>query len=82
MKRTSPLPRAKSESIWAATAKMPVCQRLSKDLATDVCIVGAGIAGLTWGRPCHGTRFLADGEVVNGPAIANPASVEERVAER
>ncbi len=47
MKRTSPLPKAKSQSIWAATVKMPVCRRLSQDLETDVCIVGAGIAGLT-----------------------------------
>src|SRR5690242_3461296 len=41
MKRTSPLPKAKSQSIWAATVKMPVCRRLSQDLETDVCIVGA-----------------------------------------
>ena len=49
MKRRSPLPTAKSDSIWAATAKLPVCRRLSADVTCDVCIVGAGIAGLTTG---------------------------------
>jgi glycine/D-amino acid oxidase-like deaminating enzyme/nitrite reductase/ring-hydroxylating ferredoxin subunit len=49
MKRRSPLPRAKSESVWADTAKLPVCRRLSSNVTCDVCIIGGGISGLTTG---------------------------------
>jgi glycine/D-amino acid oxidase-like deaminating enzyme/nitrite reductase/ring-hydroxylating ferredoxin subunit len=34
-------------SLWAGTADVPGRPSLAGDLATDVCIVGAGIAGLT-----------------------------------
>jgi glycine/D-amino acid oxidase-like deaminating enzyme/nitrite reductase/ring-hydroxylating ferredoxin subunit len=34
-------------SAWMATCELPRCETLSQDLETDVCIVGAGIAGLT-----------------------------------
>src|SRR4051794_5015145 len=34
-------------SVWMATASMPPEQPLASSATTDVCIVGAGIAGLT-----------------------------------
>ena len=34
-------------SVWAATAQLPTYAALTSDTAADVCIVGAGIAGLT-----------------------------------
>jgi glycine/D-amino acid oxidase-like deaminating enzyme/nitrite reductase/ring-hydroxylating ferredoxin subunit len=34
-------------SIWQEHYQMPVCLPLKEDFRTDVCIVGAGIAGLT-----------------------------------
>lgn len=34
-------------SVWAATADTPSQSPLNRDLTTNVCIVGAGIAGLT-----------------------------------
>src|ERR1700736_6517679 len=34
-------------SIWMATADAPVTVPLTEDLTADVCVVGAGIAGLT-----------------------------------
>ena len=34
-------------SIWAATTDEPKKSRLGEDITADVCIVGAGIAGLT-----------------------------------
>jgi glycine/D-amino acid oxidase-like deaminating enzyme len=34
-------------SVWAATAQLPTFSPLTSDTATDVCIVGAGISGLT-----------------------------------
>lgn len=36
-----------TDSVWAATAKLPSYAPLTSDTSTDVCIVGAGIAGLT-----------------------------------
>jgi glycine/D-amino acid oxidase-like deaminating enzyme/nitrite reductase/ring-hydroxylating ferredoxin subunit len=37
----------KSTSIWMATAETPSEPKLHENIRTDVCIVGAGIAGLT-----------------------------------
>ena len=37
----------KHESVWTATAKMPTYAQLTENTHADVCIVGAGIAGLT-----------------------------------
>jgi len=34
-------------SVWAATAKLPSYSPLTHDTAADVCVIGAGIAGLT-----------------------------------
>jgi glycine/D-amino acid oxidase-like deaminating enzyme/nitrite reductase/ring-hydroxylating ferredoxin subunit len=34
-------------SVWMATTDMPQFQPLTQDLRTNVCVVGAGIAGLT-----------------------------------
>lgn len=34
-------------SLWLATEKVPVFPALNKNIATDVCVIGAGIAGLT-----------------------------------
>lgn len=38
---------APARSVWTATAKLPSYAPLTTDTAADVCIVGAGIAGLT-----------------------------------
>ena len=34
-------------SVWMATASTPIQPRLRENIRTDVCIVGAGIAGMT-----------------------------------
>jgi glycine/D-amino acid oxidase-like deaminating enzyme/nitrite reductase/ring-hydroxylating ferredoxin subunit len=47
MKSATTLETAKNESVWAATAKMPSYPALHENIHADVCIVGAGIAGLT-----------------------------------
>ena len=38
------LPR---QSLWSATAEMPACGPLERNVHADVCIVGGGIAGLS-----------------------------------
>jgi glycine/D-amino acid oxidase-like deaminating enzyme/nitrite reductase/ring-hydroxylating ferredoxin subunit len=38
---------SRHESVWQATAEMPACAPLRENIAVDVCIVGAGIAGLS-----------------------------------
>ena len=43
MKRDSEM----TTSVWMATAEIPSRPALTKDLTVDVCVVGAGIAGLT-----------------------------------
>ncbi len=35
------------KSVWQATAQMPICTPLQEDLHVQVCVVGAGIAGLS-----------------------------------
>jgi glycine/D-amino acid oxidase-like deaminating enzyme/nitrite reductase/ring-hydroxylating ferredoxin subunit len=37
----------RSQSVWKATADLPVFAPLSENLRADVCVVGAGISGLT-----------------------------------
>ena len=40
-------PSTHASSFWMATADMPVCPPLREDLHVDVCIIGAGIAGMS-----------------------------------
>lgn len=39
--------KPRNQSLWAATAEMPACSPLRENIQADVCIVGAGISGLT-----------------------------------
>ena len=54
-------------SVWWETADVPGFPPLGGDATTDVVVVGAGITGLTTALP--GSRFAADGRVLNGPAV-------------
>jgi glycine/D-amino acid oxidase-like deaminating enzyme/nitrite reductase/ring-hydroxylating ferredoxin subunit len=47
MERASPVARTQNESIWGATVALPEFSRLGTDMECDVCVVGAGIAGIT-----------------------------------
>ena len=59
-----------STSIWMATANTPSPSRLKESIRTDVCIIGAGIAGLTTayllGREGRSVVVLDDGAVGGG----------------
>ena len=40
------------------------------------CVVGWNSEEKTWDCPCHGSRYAADGHVVNGPAKDGLAPIE------
>src|SRR5918996_4490788 len=59
-----------STSIWMATANTPSQSRLKESIRTDICIIGAGIAGLTTayllGREGRSVVVLDDGSIGGG----------------
>jgi glycine/D-amino acid oxidase-like deaminating enzyme/nitrite reductase/ring-hydroxylating ferredoxin subunit len=60
----------RSTSLWMTTAVLPVFSPLTADTRADVCIVGAGIAGLTAAffltRAGKSVVVLDDGPIVSG----------------
>jgi Rieske Fe-S protein len=44
------------------------------------CIVHWNAVEKTWDCPCHGSRFAAQGRVINGPANRDLAPAEHHVA--
>src|SRR5919206_2966080 len=59
-----------STSIWMATANTPSQSRLRENIRTDICIIGAGIAGLSTayllGREGRSVVVLDDGLIGGG----------------
>jgi glycine/D-amino acid oxidase-like deaminating enzyme len=57
-------------SIWMATANTPSQSRLKESIRTDICIIGAGVAGLTTafllGREGRSVVVLDDGMIGGG----------------
>src|SRR5829696_8341554 len=57
-------------SLWMATADAPSQSRLKESIKTDVCIIGAGIAGLSTayllGREGRSVVILDDGSIGGG----------------
>src|SRR5215208_5247125 len=60
----------KTTSVWMATAEVPEFSSLAEDTHADVCIVGAGIAGLTTAyllaREGKSVAILDDGRIGGG----------------
>lgn len=66
-----------SRSIWMSAAKIPARGALVGDVRADMCIVGAGIAGLTiayrMARPGRKIVVLDDGPVAGGESCRTTA---------
>lgn len=86
MEKTSTLASAKSTSVWIATAEMPGGTPVSANVDTDVCIVGAGIAGLTTGYLLSkaGKRvvILDDGAMASGVTQLTTAHLSNAIDDR
>jgi glycine/D-amino acid oxidase-like deaminating enzyme/nitrite reductase/ring-hydroxylating ferredoxin subunit len=58
------------ESVWSVTAELPECGPLERNVHVDVCVIGAGIAGLSTAyHLCQAGRSVAvldDGPLVSG----------------
>ena len=76
----------KNESIWAATAKMPTYPSLMEDTEADVCIVGAGIAGLTTAylltQAGKSVVILDDGPLAGGATEVTTAHLSNALENR
>jgi glycine/D-amino acid oxidase-like deaminating enzyme/nitrite reductase/ring-hydroxylating ferredoxin subunit len=62
--------RGRRTSLWAATGSVPDPGPLTRDLQVDVCVIGAGIAGLTTAylltRYGKSVAVLEDGAIAGG----------------
>ena len=68
---------ASTGSLWNATMEMPECPKLAEDLRVDVCVVGAGIAGLSTAymltRAGKSVAVLDDGTLASGESSMTTA---------
>ena len=76
----------KTLSVWAGTADVPGRPSLASDLVTDVCIVGAGIAGLTTAyllaREGRAVVVLDDGPIGGGETGRTTAHLASALDDR
>jgi glycine/D-amino acid oxidase-like deaminating enzyme/nitrite reductase/ring-hydroxylating ferredoxin subunit len=75
-----------SATVWAATAEMPAAPPLSRDVRADVCVVGAGIAGLTTAymlvRAGRSVVVLDDGPLAGGETCRTTAHLTSALDDR
>jgi glycine/D-amino acid oxidase-like deaminating enzyme/nitrite reductase/ring-hydroxylating ferredoxin subunit len=73
-------------SVWMATQTLPDFRPLTSDLTADVCIVGAGIAGLTTAYLLQRERLnvvvLDDGPIVSGETERTTAHLVNALDDR
>lgn len=73
-------------SVWMATHDVPVFGDLGEDISTDVCIIGAGIAGLTTAylvsREGQRVVVLDDGPIVSGETERTTAHLASAIDDR
>ena len=74
------------QSIWAATAALPQFTPLEENIHVDVCIVGAGISGLTTAyllaRAGKRVAVLDDGPVAGGMTQMTTAHLSNEIDDR
>jgi glycine/D-amino acid oxidase-like deaminating enzyme/nitrite reductase/ring-hydroxylating ferredoxin subunit len=74
------------QSIWAATAVMPQFSPLEENTHVDVCIVGAGISGLTTGyllaRAGKRVALIDDGPIAGGMTQMTTAHLTNEIDDR
>jgi glycine/D-amino acid oxidase-like deaminating enzyme/nitrite reductase/ring-hydroxylating ferredoxin subunit len=74
------------DSVWLKTADVPRRSGLSKDESTDVCIVGAGISGLSTAylltRAGKSVIVLEDGEIGSGETSRTTAHLVNALDDR
>ena len=73
-------------SVWAATAQLPTFSPLTTDTSADVCIVGAGISGLTTAylltQVGKSVVVLDDGAVGSGMTSVTTAHLTNAIDDR
>ena len=73
-------------SVWMATGDVPEGEPLGADASADVCVVGAGIAGLTTGyllaREGRSVVVLDDGPVAGGETARTTAHLVNALDDR
>ena len=76
----------KNEPVWKATAQIPSYSALVSDLTADVCVVGAGIAGLTTAylltQVGKSVVVIEDGAVGSGMTSATTAHLANALDDR
>ena len=80
-----PSDSGRTTSIWMATADVPSYPPLKKDAEADVCVVGAGIAGLTvaytLARAGRRVIVLDDGPIGSGETGRTTAHLSNALAD-
>ena len=73
-------------SVWMTTAEFPSRPALASDIAADVCVVGAGIAGLTTAYLLtdlgHSVVVLDDGPIGGGETSRTTAHLVNALDDR
>src|SRR5918992_4011911 len=76
----------RSVSVWMATGDVPAREPLAEDTSADVCIVGAGIAGMTTAyllaREGKNVVVLDDGPIAGGETCRTTAHLVSALDDR
>lgn len=84
--RSGPTTAARHQSVWQATTSVPEFPELHQNAAADVCVVGAGIAGLSTAyhlaRTGRSVVVLDDGPIGDGMTAMTTAHLTHVIDDR